>query len=410
MVGKKILVALSGGADSTALFHLLRMLEFEVLACHVDHRSRATESDADASFCSGLCRDLGVPFELLRPEIRNRFGSREADWREMRYRALFEAAEKTGSAAVATGHHRDDVAEGVLLQLLRGGSLRSMAGIFPRDGKLIRPLLPFSRHQLRCWLAERNYHWVRDGSNDDPSHLRNLVRARILPSLETVSPRLKEHLINRAAEIAEIEAEQRSELERIDLDLHPARPEGIPVDTLRRIPLSLRSAWLHRLCQRWETGPCTRRQVMDFHVMLEGKTRAVNLSGGWLLRTWAGAVYLEYPASRGYDIPLRENSWISLPLEGWRVRLRRIDAQEDRSSRWCHPVGSPEGLRIRSPRTGDRLDDGRKLSAGIRKIRPPRLRWSWPILVNDDKILWIPGIDGPGVITAPCWIVEVERQ
>jgi tRNA(Ile)-lysidine synthetase-like protein len=132
LVGGRLLVALSGGPDSVALLHLLAdpSLGLELEAAHVHHLARRAEADRDAEFCRALCERRGVPFHLLRlaPEPAPREG-REAAWRRRRYRALLEVVAQRSLDAVATAHHRDDVAEGVIMQLLRGAGPRALAGI-----------------------------------------------------------------------------------------------------------------------------------------------------------------------------------------------------------------------------------------------------------------------------------------
>ena len=222
LIGGRVLVAFSGGADSTALLHLLRHreLRLDLCALHIHHGLRGEEADADAGFCRRYCENLGVPLEILRPMPEKNSGSLEADWRELRYRAFRRIREKTGALCVATGHHRDDIAEGVLLQLLRGGSLRSMAGIHSSRSGVIRPLLPFSHRQLLDWLAERGISWVRDSSNLDTAHLRNRVRHEVLPFLEGIAPSIRRQLLALSSQIADVEAWAGEELrERVMRDL-----------------------------------------------------------------------------------------------------------------------------------------------------------------------------------------------
>jgi tRNA(Ile)-lysidine synthase len=152
LVGGSVLVALSGGRDSVALLHLLGSpdLDLCLAAAHVHHGLRGVEADADAGFCRRLCEDLDVPITIVQlPEDDQRPRGGEAAWRRRRYRALLDHMANRELRAVATAHHRDDIAEGVLLQLLRGAGPRAMAGIETRnrDG-VIRPLLPWNRRDV----------------------------------------------------------------------------------------------------------------------------------------------------------------------------------------------------------------------------------------------------------------------
>jgi tRNA(Ile)-lysidine synthase len=152
LMGSRVLVALSGGADSVALLHLLAdpSLGLELEAAHVHHGARRAEADRDAAFCRELCERLAIPFHLLRlaVELAPREG-REAAWRRLRYRALLELAAQCSIGAVATAHHRDDIAEGVIMQLLRGAGTRALAGIAAAtDAGIFRPLLPWRRLEI----------------------------------------------------------------------------------------------------------------------------------------------------------------------------------------------------------------------------------------------------------------------
>ncbi len=302
LLGARLVVALSGGADSVALLHLLRdpALGLELHAVHVHHGVRGTEADADAAFCRDLAAGLGISFDLvhLRPPERLPEG-REASWRRLRYEALGTVARTGGAAAVATGHHRDDVAEGVLVQLLRGAGPRALAGIAARGpGNVVRPLLPWGRGELESWLRARGIPWREDSSNASPEHLRNVVRHRVLPFLEELAPALRRHLVALAGRLADDEAFLSSELARRAAWIDPWDPEGgIPVETLAALPRALLGRWLHAQVERSGIGRATRRQAELLEEMLHrGRPGAVTLAGRWRLRRAAGRVWLEPPA------------------------------------------------------------------------------------------------------------------
>ena len=151
LVGARILVAVSGGADSVALLHLLSdpILNLSLEAAHVHHGIRGDEADKDASFCEDLCRECETPCHILHLDPTEAMtAGREGTWRRLRYKVLLDLKDAGGYDAVATGHHCDDVAEGVLVQLLRGGGPRALSGIAPKTSAgVIRPLLPWTRER-----------------------------------------------------------------------------------------------------------------------------------------------------------------------------------------------------------------------------------------------------------------------
>jgi len=396
-------VALSGGRDSVALLHLLRepALDLRLTAAHVHHGLRSAEADADAEFCRRLCSDLGTPIAVLPlPDDDRRPATGEASWRRRRYRALRKHAALCGAEAVATAHHRDDVAEGVLVQVLRGAGPRAIAGILQRtDDGVVRPLLPWNRDQITGWLEERGIPWREDSSNADTSRLRAFVRHRVLPELTPEVPELAEHLVHLAGAIAEGEAYMASELTGRVGFADPWHPEGgVDITALRELPAALRSRWLFGQAARLGLGSATRRQIELFAAMLdEGSPGSVTLGGRWRLRAARGRVWAEPPAPpSGTEAKLTEGPAIDLGVPGWWARLAlRGKTHPDAVWRWSPPE-SRRTVSVRTARTGDRLPKVRGGSIGARRLlaeRLPRhLRRAWPVFCENDMIHWIPGV------------------
>src|SRR4029453_3784437 len=182
--GETILVAVSGGADSVALLHILLELAptFRLMlhVVHVDHGLRA-ESVRDAEFVRALGVRLGVPVDVERVAVGP--GSVEAAARDARYAARGAWADRLGADRIAVGHSADDQAETVLMRLLDGAGVRGLAGIPPRRGRVIRPLIETRRQALRDALVTAGLDWVEDETNRDPKFLRNRIRHELLPLL-----------------------------------------------------------------------------------------------------------------------------------------------------------------------------------------------------------------------------------
>src|SRR5512141_854929 len=152
--GGRVVVALSGGPDSVALVHVLGELasagELAIAAlAHFNHQLRGVEADEDEVFCRRMAGALGLPFEAGRADVRalaaEHGRSIEDAARVARYAFFEEVADRIGADVIAVGHTRDDQAETFLLRLLRGSGLRGLAGILPRSGRVVRPLLDVSR-------------------------------------------------------------------------------------------------------------------------------------------------------------------------------------------------------------------------------------------------------------------------
>jgi tRNA(Ile)-lysidine synthase len=189
----RVIAAVSGGSDSVALVYLLRELaeagELRLVGlAHFNHQIRP-EADADERFAGAVAAALARPFIVDRGDVAAR-ASRERRSLEDAARAsrheFFERARlTTGADLVAVGHTRDDQAETFLLRLVRGAGFRGLAGMHPRNGRIVRPLLACRRDELRGWLVERGISFVEDASNQDVSIPRNRVRAELLPLVES---------------------------------------------------------------------------------------------------------------------------------------------------------------------------------------------------------------------------------
>ena len=189
--GGTVLAAVSGGADSMALIHLLHRAEVPCAIAYFDHHTRQGESTEDGRFVAVAARSLVLPFHLGGGDIAANAAasgeSFEMAARRARYAFLLDTARAHGYSTIATGHHADDQAETVLLRLLRGSSPAGLAGIPPRreEGgiQIIRPLLDITRGEIRAWLMTENIPWREDATNAETDALRNRVRHELLPLL-----------------------------------------------------------------------------------------------------------------------------------------------------------------------------------------------------------------------------------
>lgn len=189
----KVLVAVSGGPDSVALLHILNhlkeRLKISLHAAHLNHMLRGEESRADAQFVRELCRQWEIPCTdaaIDVPRYQKEQGlSCEAAAREVRYRFLLETASQCQAQRIALGHHADDQAETILLNLLRGAGSRGLSGISPvRDGIYIRPLLEVRRGDIEKYCRENHLSYRIDSTNRKAIYQRNKIRMHLIPWLE----------------------------------------------------------------------------------------------------------------------------------------------------------------------------------------------------------------------------------
>lgn len=182
---ERIVVALSGGADSIALLYLLHHsgLQLQLAAAHYNHRLRGMESDNEELFCRETARKLRIPFYSAALVDPAAIRSIQADARAVRYAFLENVAVAGEFDGVATAHHFDDQVESVLLNIFSGGGPASLAGIPVKRGIFRRPLLAVPSSKLRSWLLQQQLSWCEDSSNSKQLYRRNWIRHHLLPEL-----------------------------------------------------------------------------------------------------------------------------------------------------------------------------------------------------------------------------------
>ena len=221
--GDKVILGVSGGADSVCLLFLLleyqKKTAFEMLAVHVDHGIRGEAALEDAVYVEELCRQQGVAFRLERADVKG-FSkaekcSEEDAGRRLRYEAFRRAALEFGGTKIAVAHNAEDRAETVLLHLFRGSGLKGMRGIEPvREAwtepvyrmNIVRPILCMKRGEIEEYLRERGIPWRTDSTNGEDEYARNRIRHHLLPWAEReISGRVIEHMCRTADILSETE-------------------------------------------------------------------------------------------------------------------------------------------------------------------------------------------------------------
>ena len=431
-------MAVSGGADSTALLLALHDLESDVVAAHVNHHLRGAESDADETFVRDLCAVLGVPLRVGEGSLdpgRVRARGVEAAAREVRYARLLALRDEEGAAWVATAHQKNDQAETILMRLLTGSGLAGLRGIHPvRADGFIRPLLEVTRADVDAYLAERNVTPRIDRSNDDPRFLRNRVRV-FLRHVDAV-----ENLARIAAQArAQWPAVERAidEADRACVEAHDDRTvfRAWPDDEW------LRGALLQRHIRRLDP------QARDFDAgrlasQVEAITRVSVTKNLELVRKATLLVLRKrLEAAPDFEVELTDGTAF-IPaagvtmhaLDAARASARRRNDEDDASGAgdvrapFRQLIELPEGadltFTVRNRRPGDRfqplgMDRPKKLKDFFidRKIDAD-VRDRLPLLVWNGEIVWIPGVEvserfkvrGAGGLLCEVWTDERHDQ
>ena len=230
----KVLVALSGGADSVALLRVLLVLGYHCEAAHCNFHLRGEESDRDERFVNELCKGLGVTLHVTHFDTVT-YASRhhvsiEMAAREMRYDWFEQLRKERGMAVIAVAHHRDDSVETFLLNLIRGAGINGLKGISPHNGCIVRPLLEVSRQDILDYLRCLRQGYVTDSTNLQDEYTRNKIRLNLLPMMQEINPSVKESIFNTAEHLSEVSIIYKKSIEEATKRVQTT--EGICIDAL----------------------------------------------------------------------------------------------------------------------------------------------------------------------------------
>lgn len=237
--GDKVLVALSGGADSVALLRVLLRLGYACEAAHCNFHLRGEESVRDERFVRALAESLGVPLHVIHFDTNAYAASHnisvEMAARELRYDWFAKVRQECGAKVVAVAHHRDDSVETFLLNLVRGTGINGLQGIRPVNGEVVRPLLCVSRAEILDYLSSLGQDYVTDSTNLQDEFVRNKLRLNVIPMLETINPSVSDTIAETARRLADVAQVYQ---EAIQAARKRVMPDGETIDipTLCREP------------------------------------------------------------------------------------------------------------------------------------------------------------------------------
>lgn len=406
----RVVVGLSGGADSCALAHwLVRTLGPErLLLAHVNHGLRGAEAERDEAFCREFAKRLGVTLQVYRADVSGRAAqtgeSIEESGRALRY-AFFGSLAPADNDRILTAHTADDNAETVLLNLTRGAGPDGLCGIPPVRGKILRPFLGVHRAETEAYCRAADIAYVTDSSNLSLSFARNRIRQEVLPVLRALNPRAVEAISHAAA----LQRRERAFLwEEGDRLLQMAEaPEGLLAAPLLHASPSVRDAALKRWLSARFPGRVERSHLEAAErVLLSGG--AMTLPGGVQLRRAQGMLFLEAPGTAApFSLPvgLGEN-----PLPDGRVLTLRIvplepGGQNEKINNLLFKCGLDRAIiekdvRARSRKPGDRFAPaGRGVTKPLKQLFEERRvplskRPSAVLLESAGRLVFMEGV-GP---------------
>ena len=236
---KTIVVAVSGGADSIALWHILRNLGYDCIVAHCNFHLRGEESNRDEQFVRRLAEKYQtlfykIDFDTTKYADENGI-SIEMAARDLRYAWFYRLLGELQAQAIAVAHHADDNIETMLMNLVRGTGLRGLTGIPNRNEKVVRPLLGCSRREIEQYLRENKLEFVEDYTNKLSDYQRNKIRNRIIPLLEEINPSVRQTLYETSERLSETYEIFCNEIKSISekIVLHEADKLKINIDKLK---------------------------------------------------------------------------------------------------------------------------------------------------------------------------------
>lgn len=404
--GQNVIAALSGGADSVALFHFLfsqqKQLGIVVAAAHFNHALRGPQADEDAVFVQNLCGQYGVPLYLKKAQAKPPKAGVEEWGRRQRY-AFFEELAQRENAKIATAHTLSDNAETVLFRAARGTGPKGLGGIPPVRGPFVRPLLEVSREKVEEYCAANGLQYVTDATNEEVKYSRNRIRLKVVPALEAAHPGAVLSLGRLAADMRELDAYMEEQAEQL---LANARKDsGYDAAVLLAAAGPVRRQALAKLA-----GRGVQRATLDrVEQVLRGQMGAVQTKQDTIFALKEGLLVCA-PAQKSalcfeYEIPFQQGE-ISLPggykLEVRTQNLKNLSKFDKKSGEkgFTFSSGCDKILRnsvFRTRRPGDVFaPKGRGVTKTLKKWMNeekilPHKRGMLPLLCSGNKVLWVWG-------------------
>ena len=419
--GMKVIVGVSGGADSVCLLKMLyemkEALGLELSCVHIEHGIRGAESRADRDFVRNLCLGMGVDLKIIEKDVpaiaRDESMSLEEAGRYVRYRAFREELEERSADVIAVAHHKGDQAETVLFNMIRGSGLKGLSGMAPVNDRIIRPLLILTRSEIEEYLKEEGQDYRIDSTNKDEGYSRNAIRNRIIPELEETVLGAADHIARCADEIREADEYIRKRAEeayndcvvkqggiyRVDISSLKDREPIIRRYVVRALLTGLYSSL--KDLEALHVG-----QILD--LILKQSGRSVDLpkgitalrEGGYIL---VGRYEDIRPKREPVCIMLNEAGYTQIPSGGtFKAVVEAYDKSEpipdSDYTKWFDYDKIMSGVQVRNRKEGDYLtigtgEDRKKLKKYLIDEKVPSSdRDGLLVLADGSHIVWVVGM------------------
>lgn len=402
----KIIVALSGGADSVCLLHSLYMLKdiykLDICAAHINHNLRGIDAKRDEQFTIDFCNELGVKCYVLDADVKEysqkNSVSEETAGRLIRYAFFEKVLHEIGYNKIATAHNKNDSAETILMNIMRGTSLSGLSGIPYKRDNVIRPVLDMTRQEIEKYCSENNLLYVTDETNLEDIYTRNKVRINLIPYIER---EFNAGFISTITENAKTIRDEDSFIQEQALIEYNklVRSDHVEIDEL----LKLHTAIVRRVLfimisdivgnKRDISSKCIEDILAMIRKNHTGKK--INIGRNMTAFIQYGKLYISNQTNKTCDFEYRIEigKWIEIKEAGYRVLIEKSNEEESD----CFCFKSVENIIIRNRRSGDYFYPIGMI--GKKKIKdyfvdekiPRDKRDRTLILLCDDDIAWVVG-------------------
>lgn len=421
--GDRIIVGISGGADSVSLIHILHSLKdkynLSVTAVHVNHCLRGLDADKDEDYVISFCNSLSIPVKVYRKDItavaEKTGATLEEAGRSIRYQAFYDTLKEVNANKIAVAHNMNDNAETVLMRLCRGTGIKGMGGINPARDNIIRPLINITRCEIERYCQEHNLSFQTDYTNNIDIYTRNKIRLHLIPWLQQ---NLNRSIVQTLYKTSELMREEDSFLDKLaqqGLNDCMTSPCHINIDKLSEYDLVLRRR-IVRLA--YITYSADLHDIAYEHVnnvlslMNKPTGKSVNLPHGLgAVREYDNIyIYKEDNSSCDFSYPIYLDNTVFIPEINKYILItlspqNNIDSKKIYTNIFDYDK-IKNTLYLRTRQSGDRiylkgLNGTKTLKKLFIDLKIPRgNRDSIPIISDDNQVLWILGHMTSGQYTA----------
>lgn len=408
----RVLVTLSGGADSVALLRLLLRLGYRCHAVHCNFHLRGEESDRDERFVTALCHTLGVECEVVHFDTLGYAAehkvSVEMAARELRYAEFERLRQAHGLDVIAVAHHQDDAVETLLLNLIRGAGINGLTGMKVKNGNVVRPLLCLTRDEVIDYLSHIGQPYVTDSTNLTDAYSRNKVRLNLLPLMQQINPAAKDNIMQAALHLGEAATIYNKVIEETKTRLVTTHAEGIDIEIAALLDTEVPQTHLFEIVHPYGFNSA---QVADIFRSLTAEAGRLFESADYTLLRDRTHLLLRRnnPEGDNYQLSILHSQLneglVQLP-DGTQLIVTTIEPD----ATWSVPKRSDvlcldlahinQPLTLRHPRQGDRFSPfgmrGSKLLSDLYtdlKLPHTEKAKQW-VLCHGEDIVWAVGLRG----------------